>query len=166
MKCPLAPVLKLCQSPLLGHCCNSGSFHVASPTCFPYITACQLTQSVVGNTAWDMALESGLPNGTGKLIPLLLCSDTSSCPRCPQQADGISHTLPWPYNFYSTSVTNELVWTMGLSDKTPPELSGLKPSSKIVLPAVWITWPATDLRHSLQFSFSFKGILAVHETLR
>jgi len=48
--------------------------------------------------------------------------------------------------FYSTNVTNELVQTLGLSDKTPPGLPGLKPSSNSVLPVAWITRPATDLR--------------------
>ena len=47
---------------------------------------------------------------------------------------------------YSTGVTNELVQTLGLSDKTPPGLPGLKPSSNSVLPVAWITRPATDLR--------------------
>ena len=49
--------------------------------------------------------------------------------------------------FYSTGVTNELVRTLGLSDKTPPGLPGLKPSSNSVLPVAWITRPATDLKH-------------------
>ena len=48
--------------------------------------------------------------------------------------------------FYSTGVTNELVRTLGLSDKTPPGLPGLKPSSNSVLPVAWITRPATDIR--------------------
>ena len=89
MKCQLALVLKLCQSPLPGHCCNSRIFHGASPRCFPYNTVCHLTQPVIGSTARDMALELGLPSGTGELIPLLLDSGTSRCTRSPQQADGI-----------------------------------------------------------------------------
>ena len=48
--------------------------------------------------------------------------------------------------YYSTGVTNELVRMLGLSDKTPPGLPGLKPSSNSVLPVAWITRPATDLR--------------------
>ena len=40
MKCRRAPVLKLCQSPLPSHCCNSGIFRGASPRCFPYATTC------------------------------------------------------------------------------------------------------------------------------
>ena len=48
--------------------------------------------------------------------------------------------------FYSTGVTNELVRTLGLSDKTPPGLPGLKPSSNSVLPVAWITRPVMDLR--------------------
>ena len=80
---------KLCQSPIAGHCCNSGMFHAASPRCFPYTTACQLTQPVVGYTAWDTALEFGPPSGTGKLIPLLRDAGTSSCNRLPQPTDGI-----------------------------------------------------------------------------
>ena len=36
MKCRRAPVLKLCQSPLPSHCCDSGIFRSASPRCFPY----------------------------------------------------------------------------------------------------------------------------------
>ena len=47
--------------------------------------------------------------------------------------------------FYSTGETNELVRTLGLSDKTPPGLPGLKPSSNSVLPVGWITRPARDL---------------------
>ena len=72
-----------------GHCCNSGIFHAASPRCFPYTTACQLTQPVVGYTARDTALEFGPPSGTGKLIPLLLDAGTSSCTRLPPPTDGI-----------------------------------------------------------------------------
>ena len=64
-------------------------FQAASPRCFPYTTACQLTQPVVGYTARDTALEFGPPSGTGKLIPLLLDAGTSRCTRSPQQADGI-----------------------------------------------------------------------------
>ena len=52
---------------------------------------------------------------------------------------------------YSTGVTNELVRTLGLSDKTPPGLPGLKPSSNSVLPVAWITRPATDLRQAQSF---------------
>ena len=89
MKCRPAPVLKLFQSPLPGHCCNSGIFHGASSRCFPYTTVCQLTQSVVGYTARDTVLELGPPSGTGKLIPLLLDAGTSRCTRIPQQADGV-----------------------------------------------------------------------------
>ena len=33
-KCRRVPVLKLCQSPLPSHCCNSGIFRGASPRCF------------------------------------------------------------------------------------------------------------------------------------
>ena len=36
--------------------------------------------------------------------------------------------------------------TLGLSDKTPPGLPGLKPSSNSVLPVAWITRPATEVR--------------------
>ena len=93
MKCRPAPVLKLCQSPLPGHCCNSGIFHGASPRCFPYTTVCQLTQPVVGYTARDTALELGPPSGTRKLIPLLLDAGTSRCTRSFQQADGITLRL-------------------------------------------------------------------------
>ena len=50
---------ELSHSPLSGHCCNSGGFHGASLRCFPYTTACQLTQPVVGYIAPDMALELG-----------------------------------------------------------------------------------------------------------
>ena len=53
---------------------------------------------------------------------------------------------PWPHMFYSTGVTNELVRTLGLSDKTPPGLPGLKPSSNSFLPVAWIKRPATDFR--------------------
>ena len=143
MKCRLAPVLKQCQSPLPGHCCNSGIFHGASPRCFPYTTVSQLTQPVVGYR--DTALELGL------LIPLLLDAGTSSCTSCPP-ASRWDFPTPHsqPHKFYSTSVTNELVRTLGLSDKTPPGLPGLKPSSNSVLPVAWITRPATDLRLRFQ----------------
>ena len=47
---------------------------------------------------------------------------------------------------YSTGVTNELVWMLGLSNKTPPGLPSLKPSSNSVLPVAWITRPAMNLR--------------------
>ena len=46
---------------------------------------------------------------------------------------------PWPLMFYSTGVTNELVRTLGLSDKTPLGLPSLKQSSNSVLPVAWIT---------------------------
>ena len=46
MKCRPAPVLKLCQSPLPGHCCNSGIIRGTSPRCFPYTTVCQLTHQL------------------------------------------------------------------------------------------------------------------------
>ena len=74
-----------------GHCCNSGIFHAASPRCFPYTTACQLTQPVVGYTARDTALEFGPPSGTGKLIPLLLDAGTSRCTRFPPPSSYIWH---------------------------------------------------------------------------
>ena len=57
-----------------------------------------------------------------------------------------------PQIFYSTSVINELVQMLGLSDKASPGLSGLKPSSNSVLPVAWITRPMTDLRHTEYFS--------------
>ena len=43
-------------------------------------------------------------------------------------------------------MTNELVQTLGLSNKTPPGLPGLKQSSNSILPVAWIAMPATDLR--------------------
>ena len=131
-----------------GHCRNSGIFHAASPRCFPYTTACQLTQPVVGYTALDTALEFGPPSGTGMLIPLLLYAGTSRCTRFPLPTDGIFPHLAHSHTFlcYSTDVTNGLVRTLGLSDKTPPGLPCLKPFSNSVLPVAWITRPATDLR--------------------
>ena len=92
----------------------------------------------------DTALEFGPPSGTGKLIPLLLDTGTSSCTRLPPTTDGILPHLA--HMCYSTGVTNELMRMLGLSDKTPPGLPGLKPSSNSVLPVAWITRPATDLR--------------------
>ena len=89
MKCRPAPMLKLCQSPLPGHCCNSRIIHGASPRPFPYITVCKLTQPVLGYTALDTALELGLRSDTGKLIPLLLDTGTSSCTRLAPPTDGI-----------------------------------------------------------------------------
>ena len=68
---------ELCQLSIVGHCCNSGILRATSPRCFPYTTACQLTQPVVSNTARDMALELGPPSGTWKLILLLLDAGTS-----------------------------------------------------------------------------------------
>ena len=53
MKCQPAPVLRLCKSPIQGHCCNSGIFHSTIPRCFPYTIAYQPTQSVVGYAARD-----------------------------------------------------------------------------------------------------------------
>ena len=103
--------------------------------------------SLKGTVMRDTALEFGPPSGTGKLIPLLLDAGTSSCTRLPPPTDGIFPTpRTQPHMFYSTGVTNELVRTLGLSDKTPPGLPGLKPSSNSVLPVAWITRPATDLR--------------------
>ena len=64
--------------------------------------------------------------------------------------------------FYSTGVTNELVRTLGLSDKTPPGLPGLKPSSNSILPVAWITRPATDLRQGLSIS----SLLNKHEVVK
>ena len=89
MKCRPTPVLMLCQSPLPGHCCNSGNIRGTGPRCFPYTTVCQLTQPVVGYTVQDKVLELGLPSGTGKLIPLLLDVGTSKCTKSLQQVDGI-----------------------------------------------------------------------------
>ena len=98
----------------------------------------------------DTALELGPPSGTGKLIPLLLDVGTSRCTRSPQQADGIFTTPhPWPHRFYNTSVTNELVQTLGLSAKSPPGLPGLMLSSNSVFPVAWIKRPTTDLRLSI-----------------
>ena len=75
MNCRPAPVLKLCQFSLPGHCCNSGIFHGTGPRCFPYTTVYQLTQPFVGYTVQDTALEFGQPSSTRKLIPLLLDTD-------------------------------------------------------------------------------------------
>ena len=58
-------------------------FHGASPRCFPYTTACQLTQSVVRYAAQDMTLELGLTSGIVKLITLLPNADTSRCFKSP-----------------------------------------------------------------------------------
>ena len=55
---------------------------VTSPRCFPYTTTClRVRQSPKGKdyVVGDMALEFGPPSGTGKLIPLLLDTSTSSC---------------------------------------------------------------------------------------
>ena len=85
--------------------------------------------------------------GTGKLMTLLLVAGTSSCNRSPPPNRWDFPTpYPWPHKLYSTSVTNELVRTLVLSDKTPPRLPGLKPSSNSVLPIAWITKPATVSR--------------------
>ena len=46
--------------------------------------------------------------------------------------------------FYNTGVTNELVRTLGLSDKTPSGLPSLKPSSNSVLPVAYYG-PQTNL---------------------
>ena len=84
--------IKLGQSPIPGHCCNSRIFRGASPRCFPYTTACLLTQPVVGYTARDTALEFGPSSSTWKLIPLLLDVDISRCTRSPRKQMGFSHT--------------------------------------------------------------------------
>merc|ERR1712050_664096 len=90
----------------------------------------------------DTALEFGPPSGTGKLIPLLLDAGTST----PANRWDFPTPCTQPHMCYSTGVTNELVRMLGLSDKTPPGLPGLKPSSNSVLPVAWITRPTTDLR--------------------
>ena len=66
MNCRPASVLKLCQFPIPGRCCNSRSFHVASPRYFPYTTACQLNHPVVGYAAQDTALEQSPPSSTSR----------------------------------------------------------------------------------------------------
>ena len=68
MNCRPAPVLKPCQSPLPGHCCNSGTSHGASPGCFPHTTERQLTQPVAGYTVRDTVLELGLLSGTRTVV--------------------------------------------------------------------------------------------------
>ena len=50
--------------PIAGHCCNSRIFQAANPRYFPYTTACQLTQPVVGYTAhtghWNLVCRAAL----------------------------------------------------------------------------------------------------------
>ena len=116
---------------------------VTSPRCFPYTITRLLLKSQ--HVMRDTALELGPPSGTGKLIPLLLDAGTSRCTRLPPPADGIFPHLTHGHTSF-TGVTNELVQTLGLSDKTSPGLPGLKPSSNSVLPVAWITRPATDLK--------------------
>ena len=93
---------KLCQSPMPGHCCNSGIFRGASPRYFPY-TITWKSQHVMRDTA----LEFGLPSGTGKLIPLLLDAGTSSCTRLPPPTDGI-----FPHLTDSHTCVTAQVWPM------------------------------------------------------
>ena len=95
---------ELSQSPIPGHCCNSGIIHGTSPRCFPYTTVYQLTQPVVGYTALDTALEFGPPSGTGKLIPLLLNAGTSSCTRLPLPTDGIFPHLAHSHTYVTAQV--------------------------------------------------------------
>ena len=95
---------ELDQFPIQGHCCNSGIFYGSSARCFPYTTACQLTQPVVGYTAPDMALELGPPSGTGKLIPLLLDAGTSRCTRLPLPTDGIFPHLTHGHTSFTAQV--------------------------------------------------------------
>ena len=133
---------------------------VTSPRCFHYTTTClRVRQSPKGKdyVVWDMALELGLPSGTGKLIQLLLDTGTSNCTRFPLPTDGIFPHLTHD----NTGVTNELVRTLGQSDKTPPGLPGLKPSSNSVFPVAWITRPTTDLRPSGGF-YALHCIVVFH----
>ena len=95
-------LLKMC---LLVQAPTGLKFRAASPTCFPYTTACQLTQPVVGYTVRDMALELGLQSGTGKLIPLLLDAGTSRCTRISRQQMGNSF-------YYTPGPQSILVWRM------------------------------------------------------
>ena len=87
-----------------GHCCNSRIFHAASTRCFPYTTACQLTQPIVGYTARDTVLNFGPPSGTGKLIPLLLDAGTSSCTRFPLPTDWIFPQLAHGHRCFTIQV--------------------------------------------------------------
>ena len=75
-------------------------FHVASPRCLPYTTACQLTQPVVGYTAWDTALEFGPPSGTGNWSSVV--QETS---RIPTKIDKLSLYL-------FEAFTNQLIYYM------------------------------------------------------
>ena len=160
MKCRPAPVLKLCQSPLPGHCCNSGIIRGTSPRCFPYTTVCQLTHQL-------QAILRGTRFGTWS-AERHWEADPTTAGRGHFQMHQVTPANrwdfptphPWPHKFYSTSVTNELVRTLGLSDKTPPGLPGLKPSSNSVLPVAWITRPATDLRHVLVYCVQYLLLLS------
>ena len=134
---------KLCQSPMPDHCCNSGIIRGASPRCFPY-TITWIEESTC-NAGHGIGIWSAERHWE---------ADPTTAGRGHFQLHQVTPANRWdfptprtqPHMFYSTGVTNELVRTLGLSDKTPPGLPGLKPSSNSVLPIAWITRPATDLR--------------------
>ena len=164
MKCRPAPVLKLCQSPLPGHCCNSGIIRGTSPRCFPYTTVCQLThqlQAILRGTrfgTWSAERHwEADPTTAG-------CGHFQMHQKPPASRLDFPTPHPWPHKFHSTGVTNELVRTLGLSDKTPPWLPGLKPSSNSVLPVAWITRPATDFRLRLSYYSTFTKAQKIHQT--
>ena len=151
MKCRPAPMLKLCQSPLPGHCCNSGIIRGTSPRCFPYTTVCQLTHQL-------QAILRGTRFGTWSAKRHWEADPTTAgCGhfQIHQQPLASRQDLPTPqscpHRSYTTSVTSELVQTLGLSDKTPKGPPGLKPSSNSVLPVAWITRPATALRQKQSY---------------
>ena len=130
---------ELCQSPMPDHCFNNGIICGASPRCFPYTIT--WTEESTCNAGHGIGIWSAErhweadPTTAGRghfqIHQEPLASRPQSCPR----------------RFYSTRQTSELVQTLGLSDKAPPELPSLKPSSNSVLPVACITRPPKDLRH-------------------
>ena len=100
-----------CQLP--GHCCNSGIFWATTPRCFPYTTACQLTQPVLGYTAQDTALALGPPSCTlGSWFHYCWTQALLDALGSLSSRWEFSTPRPWPHMFYSKGVTNQLVQTL------------------------------------------------------
>ena len=143
-KCRRAPVLKLCQSPLPSHCCNSGIIHGHQSQMFSLHHYTAPAEESTCNAGHGIGIWSAEWHWE---------ADPTTAGRGHFQLHQVTPANRWdfptprtqPHMCYSTGVTNELVRTLGLSDKTPPGLPGLKPSSNSVLPVAWITRPATDL---------------------
>ena len=82
MKCWLAPVLKLCQSPINQVTVVTAEwFIVPVLDVLHYTTTFQLTNHLLGYAVWNSSFELGPPSSTGKLISPLLDARTFRCTR-------------------------------------------------------------------------------------